>query len=112
MSNPQYRSVPTYEQPVMMDKVTSAIWYRYFQANGLGQPPDNESVVKVTASPFTYTAARKGFMIVTGGTVSLIQIGRVAFYSTGQTVGTFPLAQGDMLKVTYSGLPTMTFFPT
>jgi hypothetical protein len=112
VANPQYRNVPTYEQPLMTDKVTSAVWYRYFQANGLGQPPDNESSITVTASPFTYTATRKGFAIVTGGTVSNIQIGRVAFYTTGQTFGTFTLALGDMLKITYSGIPTVTFFPT
>jgi hypothetical protein len=112
MSNSQYRTAPTYELPVMTGDKTTAIWYRYFQANELGQPPDNESPITVGASPFTYTATRKGFAIVTGGTVSNIQLARVGIYTTGQTSGIFPLAAGDMLKITYSGTPAaVTFFP-
>jgi hypothetical protein len=62
------------------------------------------------ASPYTFTAPDPGRMILTGGTVSLVEIGRQgAFLSTGLTAGLFPLSRGDALRVTYSVAPTMNF---
>lgn len=109
----QFRRVPTYEQPLTIQERNSSYWYRFFQDSDTGRPPTAEASITVTASPFTYTAPRKGFVIVNGGTVSIIAFSRSGtFYTTGQTTGTFTVAQGDQLKVTYSGLPTMTFVTT
>ena len=108
----EYRQVPTYEQPFETDEVTSRPWYRYFQDLDNGKPHSGELPQKVGASPFTYTATLMGSMLVTGGTVSVIAYARgTTFYVTGQTTGLFYLAQGDRLKVTYTVLPTMVYFP-
>jgi hypothetical protein len=69
-------------------------------------------VVTVGASPFSYTAAFDGTVIVTGGTVSAISVIRQGTsVATGITTGLFPLSRLDILPVTYSGLPVMTFLP-
>jgi hypothetical protein len=114
MSNPQFRTAPSYDQPVMTADKTTSVWYRYFQASETGQPPDNESGVPLMTSPMLFVASRKGFVIITGGTVSAIAISRTpnVFYPTGQLTGAFTLAQGDTLRLTYTGTPTVTFFPT
>lgn len=70
-----------------------------------------ESAVTPGASPYTYQALYPGWVVVSGGTVSAIALGRTAFYGTGLTAGVFPLARLDQIKVTYTGTPTMTFFP-
>src|SRR5271163_2315946 len=107
----QFRQPPTYLEPLTQGKNTSSSWYRYFQQRELGTPPAAESAITVTASPFTYIALRAGFVIVSGGTVSAIAFSRTAgtFYVTGQTSGVFSMSLNDSLRVTYSGLPTMTF---
>lgn len=75
------------------------------------QAPPAQSVT-VGASPFGYTAAFDGTVLVTGGTVSAISLIRQGTsVATGITTGPIPLSRLDTLQVTYSGLPTMTFFP-
>jgi len=91
-------------------------WYTWFfnVYNAITQGlPLPESDITVTASPFSYTAIARSQVIVSGGTVSAIELSRngTDFYSTGQTAGTFQLDGGDLLRVTYSGLPTLTLFP-
>jgi hypothetical protein len=109
----QYRQVPTFDQPLRTGEVTTASWYRYFQAHDLGQPPSAEKAITGIASPFIYTAPHKGNLIVSGGTVSGISYSRSGtFYSTGQTSGVFNLALGDQLKIVFSVVPTVIFAPT
>ncbi len=76
--------------------------------------PAAQPVATITpgASPYSYTAPYWGSVAVTGGTVSAISIIRQgASIGTGVTVGVFQLARGDVLQVTYSVVPTMTFIP-
>jgi hypothetical protein len=77
----------------------------------VGTPPSAEAQVTVGPSPFAYQALKKGFIIITGGTVSLIQFTRVGTYSIGVVSGIVPVDLGDTITVTYSGAPTMTFVP-
>lgn len=71
------------------------------------------TALTVTASPFTYTAPFTGCVVVTGGTVSLIQLIRQGVtIATGLTTGFIQVSRLDQVQVTYSGLPTMTFLPT
>jgi hypothetical protein len=109
----QYRTVPTYTSAWTPGNKNDSTWYRYFQAAELGEPPSAEIPLTVTPSPFIYTAPKKGFMIVSGGTVTSIMISRTPpkYYATGETAGVFPLAQNDLIKVTFTGTPVMTFFP-
>lgn len=109
----QYRTVPTYGTDVVVKDNTSSVWYRWFQDIDRGTPPSAELAVPLTGSPYTYTALEKGFVIVSGGTVSLIRFSRISgtAYTTGQTAGVFPLSFGDMLIITYTVAPTVTFVP-
>lgn len=79
-------------------------------------PPPPPVAITVTASPFVYTnsAGMKGTVVLSGGTVSLIEIQRppAGFLVEGETSGQFFLAPGDQVRVTYSVVPTMTFFGT
>jgi hypothetical protein len=108
-----YRSTPTYEQPISDGKNTTAAWYRWFQNVDIGIPPSNELPITLGASPFIYSPKMKGGIIVSGGTVSDVQISRSGkFYSTGATGGLFHVAANDQLKVVYSVAPSMVFLPT
>lgn len=78
--------------------------------------PAPVQVLTVTASPFVFQAPFSNgecFVIVQGGTVSKIEFSRdgINFFDTALTAGPVPLSGGDYLRVTYSGLPTMTFVP-
>ena len=107
----QYRSAPTYTTPLQIGSNIAQAWWRWIQATEQGVPPGAEIPITVGASPFTYTASQKGFVLLTGGTVSLVHIARTTSNATGLTTGIFPLSAGDQLIVTYSGKPTMTFVP-
>jgi hypothetical protein len=109
----QFRQAPTYTIPLSQGQNTTAAWYRYFQQTEQGIPPSAEVAVSVTASPFTYTAPKKGFVIVSGGTVSIIAFSRTpgVFYPTGQTSGMFQVAFNDSLQVSYTAAPTIIFVP-
>jgi hypothetical protein len=110
----QYRTVPTYTSAWTPGNKNDSTWYRYFQAAEQGEAPSAEIPLKPGPSPFIYTAPKKGFMVVSGGTVTAIAIARTSptYYATGETAGVFPMAQNDLLRVTYTGIPVMTFFPT
>lgn len=86
-------------------------WFMFFQrvsalVNGQSNPP---AVVVVGASPFSYEATSSGFVIVEGGTVSLLEYGRgVVFTSLGVTQGPIPISAGDVLRITHTGAPNVT----
>lgn len=73
------------------------------------------SGITVTASPFIYTnsTAYEASVVVTGGTVSLIEFSRdgVTYYPVGTVAGMFTLSASDKLRVTYIVAPTMTHIP-
>lgn len=85
-------------------------WHRFF--NALVSPAAPFTAVTVTSSPFTYVAGSQGSLSVSGGTVSAIDLTRASTtVSTGATAGIIPVANGDRVTITYSGLPTVTFIP-
>jgi hypothetical protein len=74
------------------------------------------STITVTASPFTYqnTSGYNQSVIVTGGTVSLVEFSRdnTTFYSISILTNTMPLlSPNDYLRVTYTVAPTMVSVP-
>jgi hypothetical protein len=70
------------------------------------------ATITPTGSPFTYTAAFDGTVVVTGGTVSALALIRQGTsIALGITTGPVPLSRLDQLQVTYSGAPTMNFLP-
>lgn len=75
-------------------------------------PPAPGAIV-VGASPYTYAAPQNGVVVVSGGTVSLIQLGRSGiFLDTGLLTGVIPVSAGDQVKVTYAVAPTLSFLPS
>lgn len=110
----QFRTVPTYIQGIAEGVRNNTYWYRYFQAADTGQPPASETAVTLTGSPLSFVAPRAGFVIITGGTVTSVMYSRTpgTFYLTGHIAGQFQLSQNDVLKITYTGTPTITFAPT
>lgn len=80
--------------------------------NELVKPPGPASSVTVTGSPFTYDASTRGTLVVTGGTVSAIQLNRQGeTYSFGVTSGLVPVGAEDAITITYTVAPTVTFIP-
>jgi hypothetical protein len=71
------------------------------------------AAITVGASPYAYTAAAAGTVVVSGGTVSAITLkrGAPAAISVGETSGVIPVSAGDIVTVTYSAAPTMSFVP-
>jgi len=68
--------------------------------------------VSVGASPFVYTAFTIGHIFVSGGTVSAISLERSGVALACPSNVFIPVAANDMVTVTYSVLPTMTFIPS
>lgn len=114
----QLNSLPNFPTPLEVQTsqgpVTGKDWYRFWAGLFQGLAPALEVVVTPAASPFTYAATVKGSLIVSGGTVSLIQFTRngTTFYNAGQTSGMFTLNAADRLVITYTVAPTVTFVPT
>lgn len=69
--------------------------------------------ITVGASPFAYTAPAAGSVLIVGGTVSAVTLkrGTPAAVSVGATAGSVPVSAGDIVTVTYSAAPTMSFVP-
>jgi hypothetical protein len=65
------------------------------------------------ASPYTYTALAAGNVVVTGGTVSNVQLKRGATTIVVDTAtnAVVPVSAGDQVITTYSVVPTMSFVP-
>lgn len=65
-----------------------------------------------SGSPYVFTVPRDGAVIVTGGTVSLLEYGRDTTYtSLGVVAGIIPVFRGDTIRVTYVVAPSLKFMP-
>lgn len=91
-------------------------WYIFFYnlylaATG-GLPQESEALV-IGASPALYTAIIRGQIHIAGGTVSAIEFSRngINWFNTGQTSGFVQMDATDSLRITYTVVPTVTFFP-
>ena len=109
----QYASIPNYKQPIETKGQIERTWYQFFGDVWNGRPRGAIATVTVGTSPFTYQVTTKGFMVIQGGTVSLIQFTRdgITNINTGVTAGCIPLSQGDSIIVTYTVAPNMTWVP-
>lgn len=110
----QLNRIPNYPTPLEDGKHTSKDWYFFWAGLYNGLPPAAEVAVTPGVSPYTYSAAVRGSLLVSGGTVSLIEFSRdgITFYNVGQTSGMFLLNAADRLRITYTVVPTITFVPT
>lgn len=65
-----------------------------------------------SGSPYSYKVSASGSVAISAGTVSLIEIGRAGtFVNAGVTAGVVPVSASDIVRVTYTVAPTMTFIP-
>lgn len=66
--------------------------------------------ITVGSSPFAYTSAADGVLVINGGTVSLVTYTRNGIAVTlGIVGGTIPVFKGDVVTVTWAiSAPTMT----
>jgi hypothetical protein len=109
--------IPAARQPVTEkgpggEPLFTRTWYLFMQQvfQRVANSGAAAAAVTVGASPFTYTATSDGNLIVTGGAVSLIEYGRGGIFTDiGLTSGIVPLFNGDSVRVTHAGAPTMTF---
>lgn len=108
-----FSAIPNYGQAIVNKAGTERTWYLFLTDIWKGKPSGGAVSIASTSSPFMYQSTSKGFMIVQGGTVSLIQFSRdgVKNYNTGLTNGIIPLAQGDSILVIYSVAPSLTWVP-
>jgi len=110
----QFNKLPNFTTPLSDGKVTLKEWYFFWAGLFRGLPPGNVEPLTLDPSPFIFSAPAKGFVLLSGGTVSAVAFSRdgVTYYATGETAGQFTLSAQDFLRVTYSVAPTMTFVPT
>lgn len=90
----------------MITDERAAVWPVTSYANGI-------STLTVGASPYTYTnaSAYAQDVVVSGGTVSAVALGRGAASVTYPTAGPVTLSPGDTVTVTYTAAPTMKVIP-
>ena len=65
----------------------------------------------VGASPWTYTADKRGMLTITGGTVSIVSYARGIDIALMPLAGNLVMMTGDTLTITYVVAPTVKFFP-
>jgi len=108
-----YSNLPTYDQKLTAGDNTSKVWYFFFKALHDGQPTGAEFAVTLTGSPFSFLAPSKGFVIVQGGTVTIIQFSRngTTNYNVGITQGIVPVSANDRVLIYYTATPNFTFVP-
>lgn len=114
-----YREAPLVEgegtdvrgRPVKVRIKPTDTWWQFFVNLSQQSARSPVAVISPSASPYTYTAAQIGSLVVRGGTVSLLQLvrGGSAVNVTGAVV--VPLCADDSVVVTYSVMPTVTFVP-
>ena len=103
--------VPSSRQPIADGAgMVTPVWQRFF--NVLVQAAAPITSVEVDASPFAFRAGARGTLSITSGTVSDISITRnMVSAATGLTAGLVPVANGDVVTVTYTVAPTIQFIP-
>ena len=80
---------------------------RWMTVGDVGLPP---SAVTPTGSPFVWTASNPGALVISGGTVSVVEVGRGAVWVvSGLLGGMIPVSAGDKVRMTYLVAPTVTF---
>lgn len=97
-------------------RIAQKDWYLFFTnlytavTDGL---PQTEEAVDIGASPATYTAIIRGQAHIAGGNVSLVEFSRdgTTWYDTGLVAGFVDMDKADLLRITYTVIPTVTFFP-
>lgn len=110
-------TTPNWSSPLVDPStgIVSTTWMRFFASLFGGSPAAiTPADLSNAASPFSYTASAQGFLVVQGGTVSQITLtrARVANLDMGVIAGPIPMDNGDVVTITYTVAPNVTFIPT
>jgi hypothetical protein len=114
LATPNVRQAAT-ELDERGNQVHSRSWFLFFKQLGdrILMPLPGATVpavVTLGASPATYVAPEIGVVLVVGGTVSLIELGRgTVFTNAGIAAGPVPVSRGDSVRVTYTAAPVVTY---
>lgn len=102
--------VPSSAEPIVMNGTfVTPVWLRFFN-NLIGSSQPILSVIP-TGSPFSYTAAARGSLSVSGGTVAGVTLNRAGTIIQA-TSSMVPVMNGDVVTVTYSVAPILSFIPS
>lgn len=84
-------------------------WNSWFQQFTQSAPA--VSAVTLTGSPFSFTANANGNLVVSGGTISAIDLtrGTTTISLSIVTPLLIPVSIGDTITITYTVLPTLQF---
>jgi hypothetical protein len=103
--------VPNSTQPIADAKgMVTQVWQRFFAA--LTASPANVGAVAVSASPTNFTASERGTVAISAGTLTSVTLTRAGTAVSLGTSRTIPVSAGDVVTVSYSVAPTMSFIPT
>ena len=109
------RRLPSERVPVLDDAgLFARSWFLALLGISGTVAPAAPSQILVTGSPFVFqNADTMSAVLVTGGTVSLIEFSRdgTTWYDLGAVAGLFDLSAKDRLRVTYTVAPAMTLIP-
>jgi hypothetical protein len=83
------------------------VWHLFFAQ--FVDPPQPIVPITVGASPFSYQASGNGSLNITGGTVSSVTLKRGTI--TAVVNAPVRMANNDVVTITYSSLPTVSFVP-
>lgn len=112
-SNPTF-GLPSPQLPLVDPKtgLVASVWYQFLTR--LQQLSAERPIVPVDldASPSVYTAFTIGHVFVTGGSGVSIVLERSGVTLACPSNVFIPVAANDIVTLTYSGLPTMTFIPS
>lgn len=101
--------VPSSAEPIVMNGTyVTPVWLRFF--NNLVGSSLPIVPIAATGSPFSYTASARGSVAISSGTVSGITLKR-ASATIQVSPTTIPVMNGDIVTVTYSVAPVMSFIP-
>jgi hypothetical protein len=105
------KPIPPFTSPITgKDGRLTDDWWKYFDK--VSKPnTKTPAAVTLTASPCVLTADDDGLYIISGGTVSAVEIQRngAAYVNFGVVAGSFPVQKSDSLRITYTVAPTATF---
>lgn len=103
---------PNLQQPMVDPKtgIPTSPWQRFLQ-HLQDQPPAIDNPL-AGPSPFSYTLSTDGALVISGGTVSLVEYSRARVTFTLPFVsGIIPASMGDTIVITYTVAPTLWFIP-
>ena len=108
--------MPTYQEPLNSKGQTTRGWYQFFTGLLQGQPSGIPQVVTLPVGvfPYSFVAPVGGTLILNAGSTTGVSFSRDGqnYYQTNQTVGMFPMSQGDILLISYPmAPPTAVFVP-